>query len=120
MKKILFSVLSLLICLIGLSAAKYSTNQEECADGVCFVPQYDEEGKQVYAVVSPVGYHDVPMIKQAKRLDSLKGKTIALVGGSFMANTTQNEIKKCIKSNFLKHFKFINFKLRVKRFLCLL
>ena len=100
MKKILFSVLSLLICLTGLSAAKYSTNQEECSDGVCFVPQYDEEGKQVYAVVSPVGYHDVPMIKQAKRLDSLKGKTIALVGGSFMANTTHNEIKKCIQKEF--------------------
>ena len=100
MKKKLFSVLSLLICLTGLCAAKYSTNQEDCADGVCFVPQYDEEGKQVYAVVSPVGYHDVSMIKQAKRLDSLKGKTIALVGGSFMANTTHNEIKKCIQKEF--------------------
>lgn len=82
------------------AAVKYSTNPDECVDGVCFVPQYDDDGKQVYAVVSPVGYHDVKMIQQAARLDSLKGKTFALVGGSFMAVTTHNEIKKCIEKEF--------------------
>ena len=82
------------------SATKYSTNPDECVDGVCFVPQYADDGSQNYAIVSPVGYHDVPMITQAKRLDSLKGKTIALVGGSFMAPTTHAEIKKCIEKEF--------------------
>lgn len=55
---------------------------------VCYVPQQDDDGNQVYTVVSPVGYHDVEMIKQAPRLDSLNGKTFALIGGSFMAVTT--------------------------------
>lgn len=40
------------------------------------------------------------MIKQAPRLDSLNGKTFALIGGSFMAVTTHNEIKKCIEKEF--------------------
>ncbi len=82
------------------AATKYSTNPDECVDGVCFVPQYADDGSQNYAIISPVGYHDVPMISQAKRLDTLKGKTIALVGGSFMAITTHNELKKCIEKEF--------------------
>ena len=65
------------------ATTRYSTNPDECVDGVCYVPQQDDEGNQVYAVVSPVGYHDVDMIKQAPRLDSLNGKTFALVGGEF-------------------------------------
>ncbi len=92
------AVLALATSLFG--ATKYSTNPDECVDGVCFVPQYADDGRENYAIVSPVGYHDVPMIKQAKRLDSLKGKTIALVGGSFMAVTTHNELKKCIEKEF--------------------
>lgn len=79
---------------------KYSINPDECVDGVCYVPHQDEEGNQVYAVVSPVGYHDVEMIKQAPRLDSFNGKTFALVGGSFMAVTTHSEIKKCLEKEF--------------------
>ena len=81
------AVLALSASSISLFAAtKYSTNPDECVDGVCFVPQYADDGSQNYAIVSPVGYHDVPMISQAKRLNSLAGKTIALVGGSFMAD----------------------------------
>ncbi|MBO6218046.1 MAG: hypothetical protein J6N81_00525 [Treponema sp.] len=100
LKKLILAgaVIALATSLFG--ATKYSTNPDECVDGVCFVPQYADDGSQNYAIVSPVGYHDVPMIKQAKRLDSLKGKTIALVGGSFMAVTTHNEIKRCIEKEF--------------------
>jgi hypothetical protein len=36
------------------------------------------------------------MIKQAPRLDTLDGKTIAVVGGSFMAGITHPEIKRLI------------------------
>ncbi len=84
----------------AFAETRYSTNPDECVDGVCFVPQYADDGRENYAIVSPVGYHDVPMITQAKRLDSLKGKTIALVGGSFMAPTTHAELKKCIEKEF--------------------
>jgi hypothetical protein len=40
------------------------------------------------------------MIAQAPRLDSLNGKTIAVVGGSFMANITHPEIKRLILANY--------------------
>lgn len=95
-------LLCTLFCLTAsvFAATKYSTNPDECVDGVCFVPQYTDDGRENYAIVSPVGYHDMPMITQGKRLDTLKGKTIALVGGSFMAVTTHNELKKCIEREF--------------------
>ena len=99
-KKIVAAGAVLAIATSLFATTKYSTNPDECVDGVCFVPQYADDGRENYAIVSPVGYHDVPMIKQAKRLDSLKGKTIALVGGSFMAVTTHNELKKCIEKEF--------------------
>lgn len=105
MKK-LISLCAALVVLFSMNsttafaATKYSTNPDECVDGVCFVPQYADDGRENYAIVSPVGYHDVAMISQAKRLDSLKGKTIALVGGSFMASTTHNELKRCIEKEF--------------------
>ena len=99
-----FAAVALLVISTGSTAVfagtKYSTNPDECVDGVCFVPQYADDGRENYAIVSPVGYHDVPMIKQVKRLDNLKGKTIALVGGSFMAPTTHNELKRCIEKEF--------------------
>ncbi|MCR4821534.1 MAG: hypothetical protein K5873_01515, partial [Treponema sp.] len=101
MKKI--NLMLLLALALGTSLfaqAKYSTNPDECVDGVCFVPQYADDGRENYAIVSPVGYHDVKMIEMAPRLTSLSGKRIALVGGSFMAGTTHPEIKKCIEKEF--------------------
>ena len=100
LKTFSLAVMSLSFVATAFSATKYSTNPDECVDGVCFVPQYADDGHENYAIVSPVGYHDVPMISQAKRLDSLDGKTIALVGGSFMAPTTHNELKRCIEKEF--------------------
>ena len=100
LKTFSLAVMSLSFVATAFSATKYSTNPDECVDGVCFVPQYADDGRENYAIVSPVGYHDVPMISQAKRLDSLYGKTIALVGGSFMAPTTHNELKRCIEKEF--------------------
>lgn len=99
-RKLILKVTVLALAASLFAATKYSTNPDECTDGVCLVPQYADDGSQNYAIVSPVGYHDVPMIKQAKRLDNLKGKTLALVGGSFMAVTTHNEIKRCIEKEF--------------------
>jgi len=53
-----------------------------------------------YAVVSPVGCGTVEMIQQAPRLQTLEGKTIAVVGGSFMASITHPEIKRLILENY--------------------
>lgn len=67
MKKLLLAGMALAFFGAPLfSTTKYSTNPDECVDGVCFVPQYADDGRENYAIVSPVGYHDVPMIKQAK------------------------------------------------------
>ena len=74
-------------------------DEVECIDG-CDVPRYDENGNEVYAIVSPVGYCNVNMITQAPRLDTLNNKTIALVGGSFMASTTHFELKRCIEEEY--------------------
>lgn len=97
MKKLLCLLLCLAM-LLSMAACKKDTaaSGDECVDGQCYVPEYDENGNQVYAIVSPVGYHNVQMLEQAPRLDTLEGKTIALVGGSFMAATTHPELKKCI------------------------
>lgn len=40
------------------------------------------------------------MIAQGPRLDTLEGKTIAVVGGSFMAHVTHPEIKRLILQNY--------------------
>lgn len=53
-----------------------------------------------YDVLSPVGQSSVEMIEMAPRLGSLDGKTIALVGGSFMASVTHVELKKIIQENY--------------------
>ena len=54
----------------------------ECGDA-CLLPGAPVPAGR-YAVVSPVGKQTVQMIKQAPRLDTLDGKNIAVVGGSFM------------------------------------
>ena len=73
---------------------------EGCEDGVCTLPGLDANNEQVYSIVSPVGYHSVELIEQAPRLDTLDGKTIALVGGSFMASVTHAELKRCILESY--------------------
>lgn len=40
------------------------------------------------------------MIEMAPRLTTLEGKTIAIVGGSFMARTTHPEIKRLIEKHY--------------------
>lgn len=57
-------------------------------------------GEANYAVVSPVGRGTVDMIEMAPRLSTLDGKTIAVVGGSFMASITHPEIKRLILEHY--------------------
>ena len=97
MKKYLRTIICLILCLSCiLSMAACQKEDTDCVDGECDIPSQDDTGNQVYAIVSPVGYNDMEMVTQAPRLDTLDGKTIALVGGSFMASTTHQELKKCI------------------------
>lgn len=59
-----------------------------------------QERGYVYDVLSPIGESTIKPIKQAPRLSTLNGKTIAIVGGSFMANVTHSEIKRLILANY--------------------
>lgn len=53
-----------------------------------------------YAVVSPIGRSSVQMIQLSPRLNTLDGKTIAVVGVSFMTKVTHPEIKRLIGENY--------------------
>ena len=59
-----------------------------------------DETVGTYDVLSPVGQSSVEMIELAPRLETLEGKTIALVGGSFMASVTHYELKRLIQEYF--------------------
>lgn len=57
-------------------------------------------GTPVFAVVSPIGTSTVTPITPAKRLSTLDGKTIAVVGVSFMTQITHPEIKRLILEDY--------------------
>lgn len=59
-------------------------------------------GAAGYAVVSPVGSGTVEPIEQTPRLNTLNGKTIAVVGVSFMSRVTHPEIKRLIEKHYPK------------------
>ena len=69
-----------------------------CKDGMCPLPAAPEEAE--FAVLSPVPESAVETIKPAPRLETLAGKTIALVGGSFMASVTHSELKNLILKEY--------------------
>ncbi|MBO7683421.1 MAG: hypothetical protein J6T51_01700 [Kiritimatiellae bacterium] len=77
-------------CLSHLSAQK-------CTDGACPLPT---QGEATFSVVSPVPETAIEPMAAAPRLATLNGKTIALVGGSFMANVTHPELKRLILAEF--------------------
>ena len=72
-----------------------STSKKQTADTAPVVKE--EPG---FAVVSPVGRSSMEMIQQAPRLQTLDGKTIAVVGVSFMTKVTHPEIKRLILENY--------------------
>lgn len=59
-----------------------------------------KDEKAGFAVVSPIGRSSVELIQMAPRLETLDGKTIAVVGVSFMTNVTHPEIKRLILKNY--------------------
>ena len=84
----------------AVPAASSPAADDGCGEEACPIPTVNEFNEPVYAIVSPVGYHAVDMIEQAPRLDTLAGKRIALVGGSFMAAVTHDELKKCLQEAY--------------------
>ncbi len=72
--------------------------ENACPDGMCPSPAASTE--VALAVLSPVPETAVEPVKQGPRLASLEGKTIALVGGSFMASVTHSELKNLIRQEF--------------------
>ena len=82
---------------VSVVAFQFAGFAEECKDGVCLLPTV---GEAMYTVLAPVPESAVEPIKSAPRLKSLDGKTIALVGGSFMANVTHPELKRLILAEY--------------------
>ena len=83
------------IAMVAVAASTFAT---ECKDGMCPMPASGSEA--TYTVLSPVPESAVEPIKPAARLKTLDGKTIALVGGSFMANVTHPELKRLILAEY--------------------
>ena len=69
---------------------------ENCPDGLCRLPTEKKEPFPLGAVPSA----NVKPIAQGRRLETMKGKTFALVGGSFMASVTHPELKRLILGEF--------------------
>lgn len=78
----------------GMAAGAWGAEAEEgCEDGFCPMP---ETAGETFEVVSPVAVPETERAEMAARLDSLDGKTVALVGGSFMAGVTHSEIRRAL------------------------
>lgn len=80
-----------LIAIVALSSMAVLAN--DCKNGVCAIPNGAE---RIYTVYAPVPPADIKPISPTKPLATLEGKTIALVGGSFMANIMHPELKRLI------------------------
>ena len=83
--------------LCAKAGQSHQENAQKCSDGLCPLPA---SGEATLSVVSPVPETAIEPIAAAPRLKSLNGKTIALVGGSFMANVTHPELKRLILAEF--------------------
>lgn len=83
-----------------MAAGMTAFSEPECDDsGACKLPGSSGDAAKS-GVLSPVGQSSIPKIKQAPRLTTLNGKTIAVVGGSFMASVTHPEIKRLILQHY--------------------
>ena len=95
-KQIVLAVCAALVT-IGFAQKRPELDKETCVNGVCPLPT-DEEKEE--PTVQPLPSSAVKPIVQAPRLKTLNGKTIALVGGSFMASVTHPELKRLILEEF--------------------
>ena len=100
LKKAILPFAAMLLCLEA--GAQRIVCDESCklADEASVEVPAETSAEARYAVVSPVGQSSVEMIDQAPRLETLDGKTIAVVGVSFMTSVTHPEIKRLILENY--------------------
>lgn len=91
-------VISILLSLVTIlpAAARIVLCDENCK--VEFTSAVENEPR--FAVVSPVGMPTVEKITQAPRLTTLDGKTIAIVGESFMTEIIHPEIARLIAKHY--------------------
>lgn len=80
MKKIYFLLSLSLLSLMAEAQITRMSCDDACSTDV------PETTNPIYSVVSPVGFSTISPIKMAPRLTTLDGKTIAVVGVSFMAD----------------------------------
>ena len=73
-----------------------SAFSENCPDGQCSLSSAEREPLALAAAPSV----NVRPIAQGRRLSALNGKTLALVGGSFMASITHPELKRLVLGEF--------------------
>ena len=99
MKRI-YSLLVLMLTIHGMASGQGRIVCDETCKQEAFGSVPSDTLSVNYAVVSPVGRGTVEMIEQAPRLSTLEGKTIAVVGGSFMASVTHPEIKRLILEHY--------------------
>ena len=87
----------LILAAAFLAAAAFA---EECTEnGVCKLPG-SSASDAASGVLAPVGPDSIEPIEQAPRLTTLEGKTVAVVGGSFMASVTHPEIRRLIREHY--------------------
>lgn len=97
----LLLTLSMLAALLaGCGAAPEKAAAATAAPSASASADETTEEEQLYAIVSPLGNNEVEQITMAPRLDTLDGKKIALVGGSFHAAETHAELKRCIEKDY--------------------
>ncbi len=83
--------------LMGCSLAALGQGERFECDDSC---DPGAAGIAKFNVVSPVGFSTVEPIKMAPRLETLDGKTIAIVGEDFMYNITHPELRRLIKEQY--------------------
>lgn len=99
MKRLIIFISGLLL-LTGLVYGQERIVCDETCDIGAETKSAATNGDAGFAVVSPVGRGTVEPIDQAPRLNTLSGKTIAVVGVSFMSRVTHPEIKRLIEKNY--------------------
>ncbi|MBE6189175.1 MAG: hypothetical protein E7143_08645 [Rikenellaceae bacterium] len=94
MKRLLLIVLSITVSYTAMA------RQTLCDDNCKVEFTGSDTTEPRFAVVSPVGMPTVEKITQAPRLTTLEGKTIAIVGQSFMTEIIHPEIARLIAEHY--------------------
>ena len=92
------SYLLLAAAVFGLVMGNVMASDDCNESGVCAIP--GSTAGNEFSVLSPIGKRSIKFIKQAPRLSTLKGKRIAIVGGSFMASVTHPELKRLLLKDY--------------------